>query len=93
MRIKILKITKRLNGDRSTGFGIVIRYRVSSGTLQVQYQCKGLDENTAGSSCQTISGDKIDKAVGELLLEMMNPKVLNVALAVQKELQDQGLFS
>lgn len=66
-----------------------VRYRMSSGKLHVQYQCKGPDENTAGFTCQTISGDKIDQAVGALLLEMMNPKVLNVALAVQKELQER----
>ncbi len=34
MRMKILKIAKRLNGDRSTGFGIVIGYGLSQIKIQ-----------------------------------------------------------
>jgi hypothetical protein len=35
MRIKILKITKRLHGNRGTGFGIVIGYGLRQ--IKIQY--------------------------------------------------------
>jgi len=66
-----------------------VRYRVSSGGLNPCYQCKGLDEKLAGSTCQDIPGDRVDQAVGNLLVETMNPAALEVAFAVHKELQDR----
>ena len=49
----------------------------------------GLDEAMAGPRCQNIPGQGIDQAVGRLLVETMNPMALEVALAVQQELQDR----
>lgn len=66
-----------------------VRYRVSNARLHPQYQCKGLYENVAGAKCQDIPGDRVDQAVGNLLVETMNPAALDVALAVHKELQDR----
>lgn len=66
-----------------------VRYRGCAGKVHPHYQCKGLDEYVAGEMCQNISGARVDQAVGDLLLEAMNPAALDVALAVQKELQDR----
>jgi hypothetical protein len=35
--------------------------------------------------CQSIPGDKIDQAVGELVLKTLTPLTLDVALAVRHE--------
>jgi len=37
--------------------------------------------------CQSISGEQIDKAIGELLIQTMMPMALDIALAVQQEVQ------
>jgi hypothetical protein len=37
--------------------------------------------------CQSISGEQIDKAIGELLIQTMTPMALDIALAVQQEVQ------
>jgi len=66
-----------------------VRYRACGGSLYPQYQCMGLDEAMAGPRCQDIPGQRIDQAVGGLLVETMNPMALEVALAVQQELQDR----
>jgi len=42
-----------------------------------------------GSRCQGVKGDGIDKAVGKLLMESVTPLTLEVALNVQKELQQR----
>ena len=66
-----------------------VRYRVSGGRMYPQYECKGLYETMAGGMCQHISGARVDQAVGDLLVEAMNPKALDVALAAQKELENR----
>ena len=37
--------------------------------------------------CQSINGEQIDKAISELLIQTMTPMALDVALAVQQEIQ------
>ncbi len=37
--------------------------------------------------CQSINGEQIDKAIGDLLIQTMTPMALDVALAVQQEVQ------
>ncbi|MDA3787333.1 MAG: recombinase family protein [Desulfobacula sp.] len=63
-----------------------VRYRKTRGRLRPEYACKGHGDNVAGPRCQSMPGDGIDEAVGTLLIETMNPVALDVALAVQEEL-------
>src|SRR5262249_4895803 len=37
--------------------------------------------------CQSINGEHIDKAIAELLIQTMTPMALDIALAVQQEVQ------
>jgi DNA invertase Pin-like site-specific DNA recombinase len=39
--------------------------------------------------CQSINGEQIDKAISELLIQTMTPMALDVALAVQEEVQSR----
>jgi hypothetical protein len=43
----------------------------------------------AARICQSIPGSSIDTAIGTLLLELLTPLTLEVALAVQEELQQR----
>lgn len=50
-------------------------------------QREGIEQ--AQPICQSIPGQTIDEALGELLLELMTPLTLEVALAVQQELEQR----
>jgi len=66
-----------------------VRYRRTRGRLRPEYACKGWGDNLAEPRCQSMPGDGIDEAVGALMVEAMNPVALDVALAVQQELENQ----
>jgi DNA invertase Pin-like site-specific DNA recombinase len=65
-----------------------IRYhkRRSSGCLTPGYICACNRAGFKTGSCQYITGDKVDIAIGELLMEVVTPMSLEVALNVQQEL-------
>jgi hypothetical protein len=62
-------------------------YKNSSGSLTPGYLCAYNQGAFKAGSCQYITGDKVDKAIGELLMEVVTPMSLEVALNVQEELQ------
>ena len=66
---------------------MTVRYRTSKGQQNPYYLCERERIETASAECcQSISGGAIDRAVGELLVELMTPLTLDVALQVQDEL-------
>jgi DNA invertase Pin-like site-specific DNA recombinase len=65
------------------------RYRKRDGHLIPKYECRLEKTRWGGPSCQYISGEGIDEAVGKLLMESVTPLTLEVALNVQKELQQR----
>ena len=63
---------------------MTVRYK---GQQNPYYLCSPERIETASAAyCQSISGGVIDRAVGELLVELMTPLTLDVALQVQDEL-------
>ena len=62
------------------------RYQILNDQILPHYLCTHDYLEYGGSVCQRIQGAGIDKAIGELLLEMFKPMALEVALAVQQEL-------
>lgn len=71
-----------LCGDRMT-----VRYKTISGKLSPYYVCQLRGIRTAEPICQHVPGAALDAAVGHLLLETMTPMELDVALAVEQEVQ------
>jgi len=53
----------------------------------VDYNCQRERCERSRPPCQTIPGHGIDQAIGDLLLEMVQPVTLELAFAVQTELQ------
>lgn len=53
------------------------------------YVCQRKGIENAEPICQRVPGQEIDRLVGNLLMEWMNPVTLDIALAVQQELQAQ----
>ena len=64
-----------------------VRYHKRQGKLVVDYTCQHESHEHGQDVCQQIPGYGIDQAVGQLLLEMVQPVTLELAFAVQAELQ------
>lgn len=63
-------------------------YRCRAQGLMPDYVCRE-DVVHGGKKCQQIPGAGIDEAIGELLVEAVSPLALEVALAVQQEIQSR----
>jgi len=68
---------------------MTVRYHTVQGRLRPQYVCQKKGIEHARRVCQSIPGHGIDDAIGQLLLELVTPVTLDVALAVQEELQSR----
>ena len=63
-----------------------VQYRLREGRIISNYVCQRDGIEHGYPICQHIKGDKIDEAVGDLLLETITPLAMEAALAVQQEL-------
>lgn len=72
-------------GERMT-----VRYYSSHGELHPEYCCQKFGIEHSLSPCQRVLGRDLDRAIGELLVETVTPLTLEVALAVQQELQTRA---
>ena len=71
------------------GKRMTVRYHSRHGHLEPDYICQRQGIQHAKPLCQIIPGTCIDKTMGELLLEMVTPMTLEIACAVQQELQSR----
>jgi DNA-binding XRE family transcriptional regulator len=72
------------------GQRMTIRYKYQKkGRIEPTYLCQRNRIERWESSCQYIPGAKIDEAISKLLLDSVTPLTLEVALQVQKELEDR----
>jgi DNA invertase Pin-like site-specific DNA recombinase len=69
------------------GRRMTLRYHSRHGRLCPEYVCQRKGIENAEPVCQRIPGQELDQTVSHLLLELVNPVTLDVALAVQQELQ------
>ena len=67
-----------------------VQYRGRCGEpLIPTYVCVGRGRSYADPLCQSILGTAIDAAVGALLVEAVTPMAIEMALAVQQEIQSR----
>lgn len=71
------------------GAGMSVRYHVRQGRVTPDYECQRLSRKVVVPRCQSIPGAGIDEAIGRLLVETVTPVTLEVALAVEQELQSR----
>ena len=69
------------------GQRMTVCYHTRSGGLAPSYVCQRQGIEHGQRFCQVVAGAGLDQAIGTLLLQMMTPVTLEVALAVQQELQ------
>ena len=72
-------------GDRMT-----VRYHLQGARRVPDYLCQHHGVAHAEPICQQIVGGELDAAIGRLLVEAVTPVTLEVALAVQKELESRS---
>ncbi len=71
------------------GRRMTLRYHQRKEGLLPDYVCQRVGIDHAKRICQWIPGAAIDEAIGDLLVKMVTPVTLEVALAVQRELESQ----
>jgi DNA invertase Pin-like site-specific DNA recombinase len=71
------------------GQRMTVRYHTRTRGLYPRYLCQraGIEHGTR--ICQSIGGVGLDEAIGELLIQMVEPLTLEAAFAVQEELQSR----
>lgn len=69
------------------GRRMTLRYHERQGELYPDYVCQNEGIASAKKICQSISGGSIDQKISDLLIETMTPSSLEVALAVQREME------
>jgi DNA invertase Pin-like site-specific DNA recombinase len=69
------------------GQRMTVRYHVRGGRRVPDYMCQRRGIAQAQPVCQQIKGQALDEAIGKLLIETVTPLTLEVALAVQRELE------
>lgn len=67
----------------------MVRYHTRRGQLFADYICQRERTEPAEPICVSIPGAGIDEAIGGLLVEAATPVTLEVALALQQELQSR----
>ncbi len=72
------------------GQRMTVRYYSRSGRTVPDYMCQKDGIANAQPICQHVLGWELDRAVGELLVETVTPLALEVALAVQDELNSRA---
>jgi hypothetical protein len=72
------------------GGRMTVRYHSRRGNLLPEYRCQRVGIEDGGPICAAVAGEGVDAAVGELLLATVTPLALEVALAVQAELEGRA---
>ena len=72
------------------GGRMTVRYHTRREVTYPQYICQRQGIEDATSICQSVPGEALDAAIGNLLLATVTPVALDVALAVQAELEGRA---
>lgn len=64
-----------------------VQYSREQGEIRIRYVCQEGAIRRGSKVCQTVPGNIVDRAISDLLLELVQPLTLEVALAVEQEVQ------
>lgn len=64
-----------------------VHYNIAYHQMVPSYVCQEASVRRAEKVCQHVPGGVVDRAISDLLLELMQPMTLDVALAVQQEVE------
>ena len=66
-----------------------VSYHIRNKKRIPDYTCKNLAVKNAAKSCQEIPGATIEKAIGQLVLDMVTPLNLQLAVSVQRDIESR----
>lgn len=69
------------------GGRMTVGYHRRNGKTVPDYTCQRESTQYGTKSCQTMNGGNIDRVIGELLLELVEPMTLDLSMHVQHEVQ------
>jgi DNA invertase Pin-like site-specific DNA recombinase len=72
------------------GSRMTVRYHTRRDVTYPEYMCQRRGIEEGNRICQSVPGEALDAAIGELLLATVTPVALDVALAVQAELEGRA---
>jgi DNA invertase Pin-like site-specific DNA recombinase len=72
------------------GARMTVRYHTRREVTYPEYMCQRRGIEDAKRVCQSVPGEALDAAIGQLLLATVTPVALDVALAVQAELEGRA---
>jgi hypothetical protein len=64
-----------------------VRYRDTRGRIESWYVCDRGTDARAEPNCQSLAGNAIDQAVGNLVVEQMTPAAVDLAIEIRKEVE------
>jgi len=64
-----------------------MRYRDSRGKKEAWYICEHTSSFYTTPHCQSIAGNPVDQAIGQLVVKKMTPTAIELALAVRQEIE------
>lgn len=73
------------------GGRMTVRYHHRRGVTIPEYRCQRSGIENGQPICAVIAGDRVDAAIAQLLLDTVTPLALDVALAVQTELEGRAV--
>ena len=71
------------------GMRMTVRYGVRKGEVRPSYACQREGIRTGQKICQLVAGWDVDAAVGRLLVATVTPMALEVALEVEREVEER----
>ena len=71
------------------GGRMAVRYHSRGNRLAPDYLCCGNTSNRGTPPCQLIPGSSLDQAIGKVLVETITPRKLELAMAVQLEIEQR----
>jgi DNA invertase Pin-like site-specific DNA recombinase len=66
-----------------------VHYWAEGGKVVSNYVCQEATVRCGAARCQSVPGKVVDRAISDLLLELVQPLTLEVALAVQQEVESR----
>lgn len=69
------------------GCRMYVSYHTYKGSLVPTYTCQSPGVKEGGKTCQSLRGFNIDAAIGDVLLDVINPHAMSSAIRVQETLQ------
>ena len=85
----LLRMPQIICGRCGQAMSPVYKHSGSSGCARYYYRCRGQRQRDGSTDCQMIRGDRIDAALGQFIVTLINQNNIELALAVEQQVRDE----